>query len=54
MTVGEKKGNGRGEKREDEREKAEEGEGRNEKKSETGRPSKLLGPQGTCVVSYRA
>ena len=25
-----------------------------ERKSETGRLSKLLGPQGTCVVSYQA
>ena len=51
-----KKGNGRGEKRDDERERKQEKreKGKMERKSETGRLSKLLGPQGICVVSYQA
>lgn len=54
----EQKGNGRGEKRVDERERERgsrrRGRGEDGEKSEPGRLSELLGPQGTCVVSYPA
>lgn len=58
MIVGEKKGKRKGGRRQTMREREREQEkrekGKMERESETGRLSKLLGPQGTCVVSYRA